>query len=145
MKMPRGGFLGIGSNAFRALTMAPIQTLVNEANRMARRRLEQGGATAQRPKPVGRKTIPADFILPLDVDADELVKAVERHLTERGSELPADAPPLLKRKTGGRVVIPGYHLLRIADGRYDKGRAFLHGLVKDLRARRWRMRSTRRR
>ena len=46
----------------------------------------------------------------------------------------------MKRKAGGRVVIPAYHLLRIGDGRFDKGRAYLHVLVKDLRAKRWRIR-----
>ena len=146
MKMPRGDFLGIGGNTFRSFTAAPaIQYAVSLAHRMARQRLEAGGTPAAPPKPIRSKTIPADFILPLDVDADEVRKAIERHLAERGSEPSADAPPLLKRKAGGRVVIPGYHLLRIADGHYDKGRAFLHGLVKALRARRWRMRSTKRR
>jgi hypothetical protein len=43
------------------------------------------------------------------------------------------------------VVLHGRHILRLGDGRYDKGRAFLHGLVKDLRGSRWRSRfSTRR-
>jgi len=106
---------------------------------MARQRLEAGGTPV--PKPI-RKVVPDDFIVLSDVDADEVRKAIERHLAERGSEPPSDAPPLLQRKAGGRVVIPGYHLLRIADGRYDKGRAFLHGLVKDLRAKRWRARFT---
>ena len=136
-----GGFLGFG-NTFRALTMSPIQSALNEAHRMARRRLEQGGATAPAAKPKARAADPGDFIVPADVDAQELAKAIERHLAQQGSEPPADAPPLLKRKAGGRVVIPGYHLLRIGDGRFDKGRAFLHGLVKDIRAKRWRTRFT---
>ena len=109
------------------------------AHRMARQRLEAGGTPV--PKPI-RKVVPDDFIVPSDVDADEVRKAIERHLAERGSEPPADGPPLLKRKAGGRVVVPGHHLLRIGDGRFDKGRAYLHGLVRHFRKQRWRTRFT---
>ena len=69
-----------------------------------------------------------------DVDANELLKAIERHLADRGppSE-PADAPPVLKRKAGGRIAISGYNLLRLGDGDFAKGKRFMHGLVGKLR------------
>ena len=143
MKTLRGGFLGIGNSAFRAFTAAPaIEYAVSLAHRMARRHLESGGATTPTANPATRSATPADFIIPADVDAHELVKAIERHLAQRGSEPTADAPPLLKRKAGGRIVVPGHHLLRIGDGRFDKGRAYLHGLVRHFRKQRWRTRFT---
>ena len=140
-----GGFLGLGSSMFRPFTAAPqIQAAVDLAHRMARQRLECGGAAPAEKAPT-RDAAPTDFVVPKDVDVDELVKAIERHLAERGSrsEPTDDPPPLLKRNAGGRVVIRGYHILRLGDGRYDKGRAFLHGRVKDQRARRWRSRFAR--
>ncbi|MBV9015129.1 MAG: hypothetical protein JO058_05680 [Alphaproteobacteria bacterium] len=72
MKRLPGGFLGFG-NTFRALTMSPIQTLVDEANKMARRRLELGGATCGRQNLLP-PAFPADFIVPADVDAGEPVR-----------------------------------------------------------------------
>jgi len=36
---------------------------------------------------------------------------------------------LLARKAGGRVTVTAYYLLQMADGRYDPGRRFPHGLI----------------
>ena len=130
-----GGFLGLGlGNTFRAMTTAtPIQDAVNLAHRAARQRLEAGGTAAPVRKPVARDAAPADFIVPADMDADEVVRAIERQLADRGYERPHDAPPLLKRKVGGRIVIPGHHLLRLGDGRFDRGRRFIRRVVNDIR------------
>src|SRR5205823_3225143 len=132
-----GGFLGLGlDNTFRAMTAAtPIQDAVNLAHRAARQRLEAGGTAAPVRKPVARDAAPADFIVPADVDADEVVRAIERQLADRGFERTADAPPLLKRKVGGGVAVSGYHLLRLGDGRFDRGRRFLHSVIGAIRAR----------
>ena len=72
-------------------------------------------------------------IVPADMDADEVVRAIERQLADRGSERPHDAPPLLKRKAGGGVAVSGYHLLRLGDGRFDRGWRFIRRVVNDIR------------
>lgn len=80
---------------------SPIEMAVNDARRMARRRLEAGGVAALAPKRVEPNAKPADFIVPRDIDADEFAKAIEAKLRERGSPVPdADSPALLKRKAG---------------------------------------------
>jgi hypothetical protein len=117
---------------------SPIEMAVNDARRMARRRLEAGGVAVAMPKHFEAKAKPADFIVPQDIDADELAKAIQAKLRERGlpvSDAP-DAPALVERKAGGRVVVSGHHLLRLGDGRFDEGRRFVQGIVNRIRARR---------
>jgi hypothetical protein len=38
-------------------------------------------------------------------------------------------------RAGGRVVVPEFRLLPLGDGRYDRGRQFMHGLIAHLRRR----------
>ena len=130
---------GLG-NTFRA--MSPFQQAVNLAHQAARQRLETGGtatptqtrATADRaPKRAKPDLAPRDFVLPLDLDAEEVRQAIEARLGD-GSRPSADALAIIQRKAGGRVAVSGYHVLRLGDGRFDLGRRFLHGLVKQIRA-----------
>ena len=131
MRSPPGGFLGSRS-ILRALSgVSSIQSAVNEAHSMARQRLEAGGAP--QPKPAKPDPVPADFIVPKDVDTDEVAKAIEAKL--RGQGEPFDQP-VLQPRTGGRVVVPAAHLLRMGDGRLDKGRRFVQGVVNQIRTRR---------
>jgi hypothetical protein len=132
-----GGFLGLG-NTLRSLTMAPAQAALHEAHRMARRRLEDGGVASSEPKRVKANAAPTDFILPPDIAAEEVVKAIETQLRERGSPMDSrsGAPPVLARRAGGRVAVSGYHLLRLGDGRFDRGRRFMERVIKDIRDRR---------
>jgi len=37
---------------------------------------------------------------------------------------------LLARKAGGRVTVTAYYLLQMGDGRYDRGKRFLRGLIR---------------
>jgi hypothetical protein len=136
MKMS-GGFLGLG-NTFRAMTMSPIESALNEAHRMARRHLETGGSAASSRKPPSARPCTTDIVLPLDVDPVVIAQALRAKLG--GGEADDVLWPLERKKLGGRVVLRGRHILRLGDNRYDKGRAFLHGLIKDQRARRWRLR-----
>ena len=97
-KLPGGDFLGIGGTTFRSFTGAPaIQYAVSLAHRLARQRLEAGGTPV--PKPI-RKVLPDDFIVPTDVDADEVRKEIERHLAERGLSY----RPMRRRCWSGRLV-----------------------------------------
>ena len=132
----RGGFLG-GANIFRSLTLSPMNAALQQAHQMARRRhLEGGGAAAPTPKRAKADLAPRDYILPLDVEPDQVRHAIEAKL---GAVLkPSDAPPLIERRASGRVAVPGYHILRLGDGRFDRGRQFLRGLLKQIRARRMR-------
>ena len=113
---------------------------VNGARGMARRRLEAGGVAGSaisKPQRVEAKPKLAEFIVPQDFDADELAKAIQAKLREPGLPVPdaGDTPALLERKAGGRVIVSGYHLLRLGDGRFDKGRRFVQGIVNGMRAR----------
>jgi len=81
---------------------------------------------------VDARVDPNEFILPSDVDADQVVKAVEAELSKRGERL-ADAPPVLKRRRGGPAAISGYHILRLGDGRFDRGRRFMHMVISRQR------------
>src|SRR3954471_22086092 len=77
-------FLGF-ANTFRSLTASPIASAVHEARRMARQRLEAGGAAVAL-APTSRAGSPADshdVLLPPDIDADEVVKAINAKLGDR--------------------------------------------------------------
>src|SRR6202140_2259882 len=143
-----GGFLGL-TNTLRSLTAAsPITTAINEARRQARRHLEAGGTAAPARGRVDDRAGPADFVLPADIEADDVAKAIEAKLRgTRGS--PSDrrsrVQHMLERKAGGRVVVSGYHLLRLGDGRFDRGRRFMERIISDIRARRGLTRSRRNR
>ena len=76
-----------------------------------------------------------DFLLPLDIDADEVVKAIKAKLGDR-DDASAGATPLIQRKAGGRVAVAGYHILRLGDGRFDLGRRFMHTAIRQIRAQR---------
>src|ERR1051325_3549485 len=93
-------FLGL-TNTLRSLTASPMASLVQEAHRMARRRLEAGGPAVPAPKPVKADPVPADYVFPVDVPVHEVVKAIEAELQKRGG-FPNGAPPLIERRAGGR-------------------------------------------
>ena len=136
MRSSPGGFLG-GGNMLRSLTLSPMNAMLQQAHQMARRNLESGGKAAPSPKRAKPDLAPRDFILPLDVDAEEVRKAIEAKL---GASLqPNEASPLIERRAGGRVVVSAYHLLRLGDGRFDLGRQYMHRIIKQVRARRMRL------
>jgi len=68
----------------RSLTLSPVTGAIQEAHRMARRRLEAGGPAAPAPRPIKADPVPADYVLPLEVPADEVLKAIEAKLGVRG-------------------------------------------------------------
>ena len=41
-----------------------------------------------------------------------------------------EASPLIEKGAGGRVAVPPVHLLRLGDGRFDRGREFMCDLIK---------------
>ena len=98
--VPGGGFL-FGSGAFRALTAAPaIQYAANLAHRMARRRLEAGGAAASTRKHSKTDLDQADIVLPVDIDPVVIARALR---TKLGADEGDDAlwPLEEARRTGG--------------------------------------------
>jgi hypothetical protein len=131
-------FLGL-TNTFRSLTASPMTAAINEAHRMARRRLEAGGAAISVPPTsrTGSRADSHDFLLPPDVDTNEVAKAIQAKLGDR-DDAATGSPPLLVRKAGGRVAVSGYHILRVGDGRVDLGRRFVHRIISRTRARRLR-------
>src|SRR2546423_7483152 len=119
------------AHSLRSLTRSPITAALNEARKMARPHLETGGTAAPTHKRAHHYPEAAAFLVPPDVDAVAFSQAIRAKLGDGDT---GDALyPLQQKKLGGTVVLrlPGRHILRLKDGRYDLGRAFLHGLVKD--------------
>jgi hypothetical protein len=81
MRSPPGGFLG-GGNMLRSLTLSPLNSALQQAHRMARRHLEAGGAAPSATKCAKPDLVPRDFVLPLDVDADQVRQAIEVKLRD---------------------------------------------------------------
>ena len=91
MRQPPGGFLGMG-NTLRSLAgPSSIDTALNLVRQQTRRFLAEGGAALQSPKHAKPDLAPRDFMLPLDVDAEEVRKAIEAKLGNSASQ-----PPILK-------------------------------------------------
>ena len=125
------------AQSMRSLTRSPMGSLVQEAHRMARRRLEAGGPVAT-PKPVKADAVPADYVLPLDIDPTDLVTAIEAEFLKRGERL-TQAPPLIVKRAGGRVAVPGVHVLRLGGGHHGHGRRFLFAAISAIRGQRGRL------
>ena len=102
---------------------------------MARRRLAAGGPAVPAPKPVKADPVPADYVLPLDIDADDVVTAIEAELQKRGDRA-TDLVPLVLRRAGGRVVVPGPHVRRLGGGHHGRGQRFLYGVISAIRGKR---------
>jgi hypothetical protein len=100
---------------------------------MARRRLEAGGSAAPRGQVDDQRDMD-DFELPGDLDANEL-KIIEAKLRDGAGSL-SDAPPLIERRSGGRVVVPGVHVLRLGGGHHGRGQRFLYAVISQIRGRR---------
>src|SRR3954452_10302739 len=98
------------AQSLRSLTASPMSSLVKEAHRMARRRLEAGGSAVPRDQVDDQRDMD-DFELPGDLDANEL-KNIEAKLRDATGGLSA-APPVMVRRSGGRVVVPGLHVRRL--------------------------------
>ena len=132
-------FFNLFSNPLRSLTAAsPITTALDQAHKMAQRRLADGGAARTAQEAGGDSAKTPDFLLPIDVDPAAVAVAVRRKLGLKGSTFDDPLHPLERRKLGGRVVLHGRHILRLGDGQYDRGgRAFLHQLVRELRSDQW--------
>jgi len=99
MRSPPGGFLG-GGNMLRSLTMSPMNAALQQAHQMARRHLETVGAAPPAPKRAKADLAPRDFVLPFDLDAEEVRKAIEAKLGDGAAQ-----PPLIERRVGGRVAV----------------------------------------
>jgi len=123
------------ANSLRSLTTSPATAALQQAHRMARRRLAAGGpsCSARQVDDTG----PADYVLPSDVDPALVAIAIATPHAGRGAQagLGDDLLNVLERRAGGRVVLPGFHLLRLGNGRFDRGRRFLHGFIGQIRAR----------
>ena len=129
---------GLG-NTLRSLTTSPATAALQQAHRMARLRLESGGPASSKRSRGGDDAGESEFVLPSDVNPVLVAMAIYAKLHGgRASEagLGDDLLNVLERRSGGRVVVPGYHLLRLGDGRFDRGKRFMHGVISKLRWRR---------
>src|SRR4051795_10932534 len=121
------------AQSLRSLTASPMAGLVKEAHRMARRRLEAGGSAAPRGQVDDQRDMD-DFELPGNLDANEL-KIIEAKLRDGAGSL-SDAPPVMVRRAGGRVVVPGLHVRRLGGGQHGRGQRFLYGVISAIRGKR---------
>ena len=121
----------------RSLTRSPFDSILAAAHRMARPlHFEEGGAVPHEGRVV-EQPIEQDFVLPPDADPLLVAFAIDEKLRDgRKSAGLGDNPMrLLERRAGGRIVVGSHHLVRLGDGRYDRGRQFLHSLIARIRHR----------
>jgi hypothetical protein len=62
-------------------------------------------------------------------------KAIQAELRKRGNRN-TDAPRLIVRRSGGRVVVPGVHILWLGGGHHVRGRRFLFAVISAIRGKR---------
>jgi hypothetical protein len=126
------------ARALRSLTRSPIESALHSARHMARPfRFEEGGVVPHEGR-VEDQNDDEDFLLPADVDPMAVALAIGEKL--RGGQtaepgIGADPMTALERRAGVRIAVPASRLLRLGDGRYDRGRQFMHGLIASLRPR----------
>jgi hypothetical protein len=123
----------------RSLTMSPISTAVEQAHRMAQRRLEAGGPAVSARGRVDDHSGSRDFVLPTDIDPVEVAVAIEAKLRGgRGSahERGNSAHSVLTMGPDGSVIVPADYVTRLGNGMVDRGRGVLDRIIGELRARR---------
>ena len=118
--------------------LSPFHIALREARSMARHHLnfEEGGGVPHEGR-VADGNDQGDFLLPPDVHPTAVALAVDKKLREgrKAAGLGDDPMQLLERRAGGRIVVAGHHLLRLGDGRFDRGRQFMHTLIARMRDR----------
>jgi hypothetical protein len=125
---------GLG-NTLRSLTTSPATAALQQAHRMAQRRLAAGGASGA-VRSVENDDDDTDYLLPSDVNPALVAMAIHAKLhAGRGAQagLGDDLVNVLERRAGGRVVVSRFHLLRLGDGRFDRGRRFMQSIISKLR------------
>ena len=127
------------ARSLRSLTRSPITSALHEARRMARPHFhfEEGGIVPHEGRVDGQND-DGDFVLPADVDPMAIALAIDEKLRNGRTAQPGigeDPMAVLERRAGGRIAVPASRLLRLGDGRYDRGRQFMHSLIASLRRR----------
>ena len=119
--------------------LSPFHIALREAHHMARhyRYFDEGGVVPHEGRVEDRED-EGDFLLPLDVDPMAVALAIDEKLRDgrTAASLGDDPMRRLERRAGGCVAVAGYHLLRLGDGNFAKGKRFMHGLVARIRHRR---------
>jgi hypothetical protein len=97
---------------------------------------EEGGAVPHEGRVVDHDD-DGDFLLPPDVDPMVVALAIDEKLRagRKAAGLGDDPMRLLEMRAGGRIVVAGHRLFRLGDGRYDRGRQFMHNLIASIRRR----------
>ena len=118
--------------------LSPFHIALREARSMARHHLhfQEGGPVPHEGR-VEDRDDEGDFLLPPDVDPMAVALAIDEKLRQgrKAAGLGDDPMQLLDRRADGRIVVSGHHLLRLGDGRFDRGRQFMHNLIANIRHR----------
>src|SRR5690242_18947856 len=126
------------ARALRSLTRSPITSALHSARHIARPfRVEEGGVVPHELR-VEDQNDDGDFLLTADVDPMVVALALDAKLRGGRTAQPGigeDPMTVLERRAGGRIAVPASRLLRVGDGRYDRGREFMHSLIASLRRR----------
>jgi len=105
------------AQSLHSLTSSPFHSVLNEAHKMARHRLEQGGSAVstcnrQRRIPTWCTLFSGSILTPWrSRKVSEEGWASTRQMTPSGRE----------EKLGGRVVAQRRHVLRLGDGNFAQG------------------------
>jgi hypothetical protein len=125
------------------IAASPLTAALGEANRMARRYLQQGGAAiangADRDQRHG-------FVVPSDIDSVSISSVIEaklRSMRNRSRSTGGATQVVLERGKDGRLFVPAEIVQRLGKGDDQRGRQWLDGAVRDIRGQRALMRATR--
>ena len=124
------------ARALRSLTRSPIESALQSARHMARPHFhfEEGGVVPHEGR-VEDQNDDGDFLLPSDLDPMVVALALDAKLRGGRTAQPGigeDPMTVLERRAGGRIAVPASRLLRLGDGRYDRGRQFMYSLIASL-------------
>src|SRR5215208_6775874 len=111
----------------KSITAAsPLTAALGEANRMARRYLQQGGAAI---------ADGADRVVPDDIDQVSMASAIEAKLRGQRdrSRSTAGTSQMLMRDKDGRSFVPAEIVQRLGGGDAQRGRQWIDGAVREIR------------
>jgi hypothetical protein len=123
----------------RSLTTSPMSTAVDQAHRMAQRRLEAGGPAVSARGQVDDGIDAGDFVLPPDIDPADVAMAIEAKLRGHGGsahERDNNTLPVLAVRSDRRMAVLAEIIRRLGDGAVDRGQRVLHRIIANIRGHR---------
>ena len=126
-------------NTLRSLTRSPFDSILAAAHRMARPLHFEEGGIVQTQAGADHRHNDGDFILPSDVQPEEVLSEIQDWLYAKRFSMPKrsiSAVPSLKKTVDGRVFVPADVVSLLGDGAVDRGKRVLGKIINEIRHRR---------